>query len=72
MTWLTDVNGVEIGIEMIDTPDDRHLRLVVPDLGLDQKLDKNDAARLIALLKDGLAFAEITGSDTFSIFGTEI
>lgn len=45
MTWLTDVNGVEIGVEVIDTPADRHLRLVVPDLGLDRKLDKDDAAR---------------------------
>lgn len=72
VTWLTDVNGVDIGVQRVDASGDVHLRLVVPSMGLDRLLTQDDATRLLALLQTGIAFAEITGTETFTINRDEL
>ncbi|ORI22055.1 hypothetical protein BH686_16795 [Rhodococcus erythropolis] len=67
IVWTTDANGIEIGVRIVDVSDHRQVSILVPSMEIDRELSMPAAQQLIALLREGIAFQEITGSPTFGI-----
>lgn len=66
-TWLTDVDGNQIGLQVITSGDERVVRLMVPAKGIDKSLSIDDARRLVEVLQQGIAFVNITGATSIRL-----
>lgn len=70
-TWLHDVNGNRIGIQVVSGDFGKLVKTLLPDHGLIGTLDASEAAQVVQKLRDGITFSEITGSSSFQLNPSE-
>lgn len=70
--WFRDANGAELGLQLVSTAEGPLLRVAIPSHGVDKLVDAEGAAKIVAMLQQGITFAEITGALTFRVAPDEL
>ncbi|WP_275792876.1 hypothetical protein [Prescottella equi] len=65
--WFRDANGAELGLQPVFTAEGPLLRITIPSQGVDKLVNAEGAAKIVAMLHQGITFAEITGALTFRV-----
>lgn len=66
-TWLTDVEGARIGVQIVEGGEQPLVKLLLPDHGAEKLIDRAGAARLVEMLQNGVAFSKIVGDSVFEL-----
>lgn len=72
ITWLNDVDGVRIGIQVVEVAGKPLVKLLLPDHGTEKTIDRAGAARLVEVLQNGMTFSKMLGDSGFSLLLDEI